>query len=513
MHGSVTPHDGSVRKRLVNAAHVSESLHQNDKMMEEKEGTSTSTMFTNWAHIHSCTPEKVHYPTSAEEVAGIVRQVASRGGKESVRVWGSGHSPSDIACSDSHLIVMRENMSRLISVDKERRVVQVEGGMTLQQLNEMLPKYGLALANLGSISDQTIAGAISTGTHGTGWAFGILATTILELEIVVADGSIVQCSRQSNKDLFLASLCSMGTMGVITKITLQCVADYSLEAHQSAMSLTHILENLDTLNPKQLTLVQESGDVEEEEVVENGNGASGGRFRFWWFPHTQDDCIVWRAHKVSVDAVPTSANKTTLQIWIDYIRDMWIGFHLLQFLLFLSRFLPFLVPWINQFFFDIIYRPKRISVDKSYKVMNFNCLFKQYVNEWAIPVEHTQSALRDLKLLLDREPDLRVHFPVEVRFVKGDDIWLSPCYGRDSCFIGVIMYRPYGFTIAYEKYFAEFEKIMMRYSGRPHWAKEFTLTPAHFKAMYPKWDEFCALRQRYDPQGVFANEWVKRYFQ
>lgn len=487
--------------------------------MDNGESGSDET-FTNWAHIHTCTPQRVHYPTCAEQVADIVRQVSESG--QSVRVWGSGHSPSDIACSDSHLIVMRHpTMSQIVQVDRQRRIVQVEGGATLQQLNETLPQHGLALANLGSISDQTLAGALATGTHGTGWEFGILATTVLALELVLADGSIVQCSREERKDLFLAALCGMGTMGVVTKVTLQCVEDYSLESHQRAMPLMQILDNLDILNP--LPSVQERGDVQHNvtdssgyvQLGENDGGEdkSSGRFRFWWFPHTRDDCIVWRAHKVSADAAtPSSAKRSTLQIWIDHIRDTWIGFHLLQLLLFMSRFLPALVLWINQIFFDIIYRRPRTSVDKSYKVMNFDCLFKQFVNEWAIPAEHTRSALLDLKDFIDSNPNLRVHFPVEVRFVKGDDIWLSPCYGRDSCFIGVIMYRPYGFTVPYEEYFAGFEKIMMRYGGRPHWAKEFTLSPTELKAMYPKWDDFCALRQKYDPHGVFANAWVKRYF-
>lgn len=460
------------------------------------------TTFTNWAHIHSCTPTHVHYPSSAQEVADIVRSVDPTRG-EYVRVWGAGHSPSDIACSDSHLIVMHRNMNRVLRVVREEQevsghaVVEVEGGMTLQQLNEELPKHGLALSNLGSVSEQTVAGAIATGTHGTGWSFGILATTVLELELVLADGRIVRCSRQTDEELFLAALCGLGSMGIITKVTMQCVADYSLRSHQFAMPFDDVLTNLDALNPL----------PSADDSTQTGQG---DRFRFWWFPHT-DNCLIWRANNVPSDTRPTSSEQSAMRKWLHHIRDYWIGYHLLEFLLFLSRCLPVLVLWINYIFFFLVYRRPRVNVDKSYKIMNFDCLFKQYVNEWSIPIEHTREALLELKQFIEREKDLRVHFPIEVRFVKRDDIWLSPCFGRDSCFIGIIMYRPYGYTIPYEKYFDGFSEIMKRFGGRPHWAKEFSLSSLELEKMYPKWNAFCELQKKLDPHGVFANPWLKRH--
>lgn len=155
-------------------------------------------------------------------------------------------------------------------------------------------------------------------------------------------------------------------------------------------------------------------------------------------------------------------------------------------------------------------RPKHVE-DVAHKVFNFDCLFKQYVTEWAIPIEHTEKALEGLKSLIAQHK-FKVHYPIEVRFVKGDDIWLSPSYGGDTCWIGIIMYRPYGKDVPYKAYFEAFEALMESFSGRPHWAKVHQWTAETCRKNYPKFNAFCKVRSAMDPHRIFSNSYMERIF-
>lgn len=167
------------------------------------------------------------------------------------------------------------------------------------------------------------------------------------------------------------------------------------------------------------------------------------------------------------------------------------------------------MPWINRVWGWLLFSRPRTVVDRSDRVFNIECLFRQHVDEWAVPVEHLPAALQDLRRVIEAE-GLTAHFPVEIRFVQKDDVWLSPAYGRDVAYIGVIMYKPFGFVAPYERYFDLFEQIMGRYEGRPHWAKRYNSTPADLAAMYPHWQDFLDMRAITDPDQVFVNPWLAR---
>ncbi|KAI8069913.1 D-arabinono-1,4-lactone oxidase-domain-containing protein, partial [Gongronella butleri] len=400
--------------------------------------------FQNWAKTFKCRPELLFEPRTEAQVVKIVRLAQQQ--KKRVRVFGSGHSPSDLACS-SEFLVNIDHMDRMLSVDREQCVVSVQGGTSLHKLHVVLKENGLAMSNLGSISDQTIAGVMATASHGTGAHFGCLSTSIVDMTLVTANGDVVRCSASENSDLFKAAQCHLGALGIVVRVSLLVEPAFRLEAIQRPYKFfDDILPNWD-------------------EVLH-----SSEHTRVWWYPHT-DDCVVWRANRttkpVSSPAAPSATLAQKAQNWW---YDRFLGFHFYQSILNLTRFRPSTIPYLTQFMFATVHKRPFAIVDDSHKIFNFDCLFPQYVNEWAIDWNDAPAALRELNEFINNN-DLKVHFPVEIRFVDEDDIWLSPAYGRKTCYIGVIMYRPYGKPVPYKKYWKAYEDIMRKYGGRPHWAK------------------------------------------
>lgn len=463
----------------------------------------------NWAQIHSCAPEFIHHPTSEDEIQEVLKLATRRG--RSVKVVGSGHSPNDIAMTSDHQIQL-DQFNQLLFLDRKHCVVTVQAGMTLDRLNRILWENGMAISNLGSISEQTVAGALSTGTHGTGLEFGNLATSVLRLRVIQLpedpDSECVahECTREDNPDLFAAALCGLGVMGVITEVTLQCEPSFLLREEASPSTLPQVLDDLDQL-------------------CENNE-----HMRFFWYPHT-DQVKVFTQNRVQSAAASVDGGSSSCAVlsnllqyipfapcfeagfrrWVLPLWEHGVGHHGLELCYWIALWFPVLVPYINRFWFAVFHGQRKLRVDRSFDVFNFDCLFKQHVNEWAIPRRHTAVALRRIEALI-QERNFRVHFPVEVRFVAGDDQWLSPAEGRETCYIGIIMYRPFGSEPEYREYFAEFEAIMAELEGRPHWAKAFDMSAEELRQRYPRWDEFSRLRRMMDPNDLLMNEFSRRLF-
>nr|XP_033795170.1 L-gulonolactone oxidase-like isoform X1 [Geotrypetes seraphini]XP_033795172.1 L-gulonolactone oxidase-like isoform X2 [Geotrypetes seraphini] len=433
-----------------------------------------SFKFQNWAQTYGSQPELYFQPTSVEQVKEILDLARQR--SKRVKVVGGGHSPSDIACTDDFMIHMNK-MNKVLKVDKEKKQVTVEAGILLAELNEELRNYGLALSNLGAVSEVAAAGVIGTGTHNTGIHHGILSTQVVALTMMTACGEILECSEFNNADLFQAARLHLGALGVILTVTFQCVSAYYLQEIQFSSTLKEVLDNLD----------------------EHLQGSE--YFRFLWFPHTENVCVLYHDQTDK----PPSSNA-------NWLWDYAIGYYLLEFLLWISTFLPRLVPWINKFFFWILYKGRTERVDISYKVFNFECRFRQHVQDWAIPIDKTKDALLELKAWLDRNPKVVAHFPVEVRFAQGDNILLSPCFHRDSCYMNILMHRPYGKDVPFQQYWLEYEAIMKKCGGRPHWAKAHTCTRKDFEVMYPGFQKFCSIRESLDPTGMFLNTYLEKVF-
>ncbi|KAJ1957181.1 D-arabinono-1,4-lactone oxidase, partial [Dipsacomyces acuminosporus] len=368
-------------------------------------GAPNDFEFRNWAGTFRCKPLFYLSPETESEIVQLIG-IANRYGL-TIKAIGSGHSPSDLACTNAIMLNM-DKMNRIISQDTYSCRITVEAGVRLQELHEMLKQRNMALSSLGSISEQSIAGAIATATHGTGMEYGDLSSMITSLVIIDGKGIRWVCNGQKNKDLFDAARCSLGALGIITQVTIQCEPFFSLYAVQEPESLEYVLDNL----PK---------------VVH-----SAEHVRFWWFPYT-DNTVVWKANRTHLDHIPSPES---------FVKDRLYGFHWYQLQLYKARFTPNDIPQLTKEHFANRFNRKLEWVDDGYKVFNFDCLFPQYVNEWAIPWENTPQALRQLRDWIDAENEknggVRVHFPIEVRFVKESDVWLSPAYDQIVCYIGVI---------------------------------------------------------------------------
>ncbi|XP_055970126.1 L-gulonolactone oxidase [Sorex fumeus] len=430
--------------------------------------------FENWARTYSCRPEMYFQPSSQEEVREVL--ALARQQNKRVKVVGGGHSPSDIACTDGFMIHLGK-MNRLLQVDTEKKQVTVEAGILLADLHPQLDKHGLALSNLGAVSDVTIAGVIGSGTHNTGIAHGILATQVVALTLMTASGTVLECSKSSHEDVFQAARVHLGCLGVILTVTLQCVPRFHLHEVSFPSTLGEVLDHLDE-------------HLQKSEY-----------FRFLWFPHSDSVSVIYQ------DRSSRPPFSSASWFW-----DYAIGYYLLEFLLWVSTFLPSLVGWINRCFFWLLFSRKKESCRISYRMFTYECRFKQHVQDWAIPREKTKEALLGLKAALEARPQLVAHFPVEVRFTRADDILMSPCFQRDSCYLNIIMYRPYGKDVPRLDYWLTYEAIMKKVGGRPHWAKAHNCTRKDFEEMYPAFPEFCAIRERLDPGGMFLNAYLEKVF-
>ncbi|XP_015913395.1 L-gulonolactone oxidase [Parasteatoda tepidariorum] len=434
----------------------------------------------NWAETYECRPDLFFAPKTAEEISQIL-DVAKQEEKR-VKVVGCRHSPSDIAFTNGIMISL-QHMNKVLEIDKNSKRVKVEAGILLRDLNKTLYSNNLALSVLGSVSDITLAGAMCVATHGTGLEYGTISSYVTELEMMLADGSVNTYSSVRDGDIFQAALCSLGSLGIILTVTIQCEEAFNLQMRQYGLSLKDVIENL--------------------EVHLNGSD----HCRFMWFPYT-DSVVMSHATRTELPALKVT---WISKIW-NMIFDYGVGYHLLEFCYYISTFMPHIVPYINRFFYYTVFSVYTRKIDRSYNVFNFECLFKQYVNEWAIPIEKTGAVLWELREWIETTPEVYVHFPIEVRFCKADNIFLSPAHGRNTCYINILMYRPYGKDVPYEKYWAAYEKIMMEADGRPHWAKAHSVTADKFRLMYPYFGKWCSIRQKLDPTNMFFNSYMARIF-
>lgn len=426
-----------------------------------------------------CSPRRVFQPSNVEEVRRVLRSAAAE--KLTVRPLGALHSSTDIAMSNQ-AVLMLQDMDRVLELDSSSATVRVQGGIRQSQLNEQLAAHGMAMPILGAISAQTVAGAISTATHGSGLSHGVLSTLITEIELVTASGDLVRISAQKNPELFEAARCSLGALGVITELTLRVCPAFHLEVKAGPSDLAQILQNL----PQRL---------------------KADHYQFWILPHT-GRAWEWTATRV---APPDSGSLRPQRK--NWLRDRLMDYYLFEAALFLGRHARWAIPPINRLYSSIMLSRSRHSYDRSDRQFNSDCFIRRRVSEWAIPIRHTAEALQHLVKMVDTR-GFKIHLPIEVRFVGGDRIWLSPCWGGDRCYISTIEYLPYktATSLNVDVYFEAFEELMLRFDGRPHWAKRFAPTAEKLSAMYPQWESFKRVRTLLDPEGVLRNPYLDRVF-
>jgi FAD-linked oxidoreductase len=409
-------------------------------------------------------------PRSADEVAAAVRKAADAG--LTVRMTGAGHSFTGAAIA-AGVLLRPTGLTALRSVDTASGLVTAEAGLTVRRLNELLDDHGLALANLGDIQEQTLAGAIQTGTHGTGREVAGLAAQIAGLELVLADGGIVTCSRAERPDLFDAARVSVGALGVVTAITWRTVPAFLLRAREEPMTWDEVLSRLDEF------------------------AAANEHFEFYWFPHTEG-CLTKRDNRTEGPAQPLSR----LRHWRD---DEFLSNSLFAVTNRLNRIAPATIRPINGLAAKAL--SARTYTDTSYKVFTSPRRVRFKEQEYAIPRERLGAALRELRSLFDKH-DWRISFPIEVRLLPAEDAWLSMAYGRPTAFIAIHVYH----RNPHEEYFGAVEEIMTAIGGRPHWGKLHTRAAGYLESVYPRFADFLRLRAELDPDRRFANPYTRQIF-
>ncbi|MBW8484748.1 D-arabinono-1,4-lactone oxidase [Actinomadura parmotrematis] len=432
--------------------------------------TVTNQTWRNWAGNQAAAPQRVETPRTAEEVAAQVRAAGAEG--RTVRMIGTGHSFTGAAVAEG-VLLRPDALTAVRSVDTAAGLVTVEAGLPLHRLNRILDEHGLALANMGDIQEQTVAGALQTATHGTGRDAAGLASQVAALELVLADGSLVTCSPTERPDLFDAARAGLGALGVVTAITWRVVPSFLLRAREEPMKWDEVLARVDEFD------------------------AANEHFEFYWFPHTEG-CLTKRNNRTEGPAEPLSR----FRHWLD---DEFLSNSLFGAINQATHRAPSIVPKVNGISARAL--GARTYSDTSYKVFTSSRTVRFKEQEYAIPRERLVPALRDLKALFAKR-DWKISFPIEVRLLPEEDAWLSMAHGRRSAFIAVHVFH----KDAHEEYFGGVEELMTAIGGRPHWGKLHTRDASYLETVYPRFGDFRALRDELDPERRFANPYTRQVF-
>ncbi len=385
---------------------------------------------------------------------------------------GAGHSFSSIAAAPGVLLDLSD-VRGVVSVDRERSRVTLLAGTRLYEVPRLLAPFGLAMENLGDIDRQTISGALATGTHGTGARFGGLAAQVVGATLVTAGGEVVTVDDEHDPALLPAVALGLGALGVLIDVTIQCVPAFALSAVERPEPLNDVLADL------------------------SARTAGADHFEFYWFPHTD------RALTRTNTRLPMSAALAPRSRVQRIVDDHVVGGVAHRAVCAAGRAVPPLVPPLNRLSSRVW--GDRAFADASHRVFVAARRVRFVEQEYAVPVEQVGAAFVALRDLI-AERRWRIGLPLEVRVAAADDVWLSTAYGRDTGYIAVHRYWRDDPT----DYFAAVEEIMLAHEGRPHWGKMHTLGAAELRTRYPRFDEFLALRESWDPDRTFANAYLDR---
>jgi L-gulonolactone oxidase len=415
--------------------------------------------WANWARDQRCAPAEYSEPRSEAELAEAVTRGAS------VRAVGTGHSFTDIACTDGHMVSLRR-MNRVLGSDGA--LVEVDAGITLHELGPALAERGLAMENLGDVDAQSLGGALATATHGTGVGLRNLSAQVAALRLVTADGSVANCSADDDPELFRAARVGLGALGIVSAVTLRCVPLYTLRRVDEQRALGEVLDRLEEL-----------ADARE-------------RFELFTFPYS-GLCLTRTTER-------TAADPERRRTWV---RDVLLENAALGAFCRTGRAVPRLVPAIDRALGRLA--SGGVRTDVAYRIYANPRLVRFTEMEYAVPRAAGAKVVRAVLDLVERRR-LPVVFPLEVRFAAADDAFLSPAHERDSCYVAVHQYR----GMEFEGYFRAVEAIMEEHGGRPHWGKRHYQSAATLAPRYPEWDRFAAVRDRVDPGRRFSNDYTRR---
>ncbi|WVT73552.1 D-arabinono-1,4-lactone oxidase [Sinorhizobium chiapasense] len=401
----------------------------------------------NWVGNQSCIVRHRGAPESEAALAEMVREATAQG--LNVRCAGSGHSFTPVALT-SGLLLTLSSMQGVVGIDYARKRVAVKAGTTINQLGKVLKSSGLSLINQGDIDSQALAGALTTGTHGTGARLGNMASQIVGMRLVQPDGSILVVD-ETTPDLLEAARVSVGMLGVISEITLQAMDSYNLHEKLWRCTFDEMIEQHDEL------------------------AAKHRHFGFFWCPVPES-----RHCYCLPDTAPVSTTDRTSDVCEMKMIDI-------------TEEAP-----TERRFEKIAYSSEIYPIEY---VPNFHEL------EYAVPVAHGKEAVKAVrKLMLEKHPTCI--YPIEYRFTAGDTGWISPFYEQDSITLSVSG-EP---GTDYWEYLKDVDTILRQYGSRPHWGKLHFLGAEDVTALYPRAGDFRALRAKVDPEGRFLNDHLRQLF-
>jgi L-gulono-1,4-lactone dehydrogenase len=413
--------------------------------------------WVNWSGSQRAVPQRFATPRSRHELAEIVAAAPGP-----IRVAGAGHSFSGGVVTDGTLLSL-DALDRVLDVDGG--LVRVEAGIRLKALSRELHARGLAMPNLGDIDAQSLAGALATGTHGTGTKLPNLSGQVTSVELIDADG---RERTITGGDELLAARVSLGALGVVAAVTVRCVPAFRLRHTDQPEPLEAVLEAL-----------QERADAHDH-------------FEFWTFPHA---AVALTRTLDRTEDPPDRPGRVSA-----YVSDVVMDNHAFRAVNEVARRFPRAIPAMNRFASKVASQRER--VDFSHAIFASERLVRFEEMEYGVPRERAVPALRAARAALERHA---VSFPIELRFTARDDALLSPAHGRDSAFVAVHVFR----GMPYEAAFRDVEAALSELGGRPHWGKRSFLDHTALASRYPRWDDFQRIRAALDPRGRFANPWIR----
>jgi L-gulono-1,4-lactone dehydrogenase len=427
--------------------------------------------WTNWSRLETARPTREATPADPDAIAAEVRRALDAGG--TVKMVGTGHSFTAVAAPEGTML-RPDALTGIVAVDREALTVTAYAGTPLKELNAALERLGLSLHNMGDIAEQTLAGAISTGTHGTGGTAAGLAAQVVGLQLVTGTGELLTATPEENADVLDVARVGLGALGVITTITFRVEPLFVLEAVEEPFGWDEGLATYDALTEK------------------------ADHVDMYWFPHTDRLQIKQNFRRGTDLSVAKPLSRAQLMLDDRFLQNTVFGAATAV----LNR-VPAAIPAFNRVGARLLSNRTYSDVAHRVFIAERNVVFREM--EYAVPREAGLDVLRECRRALDGS-DLRISFPVEIRVARADDIPLSTAGGRDSLYLAFHTHR----DAEHRDYFALMEPILRAHDGRPHWGKVHTRTAADLAPAYPRFDDFLAMRDRLDPQRVFANDYLRR---
>ncbi|NLT30044.1 MAG: FAD-binding protein [Propionibacterium sp.] len=426
-------------------------------------------MITNWSRSVRFRPAAVARPGTEAELVAALTAAAERG--QGVRVIGAGHSFTPLIRTDG-LLISLDRLTGVSRVDPATGEVTLWGGTRIRDIAALLAPWGLALPNMGDIDAQSIAGAVSTGTHGTGPAYTGYSGMVTGLRLALPDGRVLDCSATEHPDLFAAARVGLGVLGVIVAVRLRCVPAFTLTCRETTEPIRAVLADF----------------------VDRARAAD--HLEFFWFPGTP------RATVKQLTRGPADAPTRPMTRFDRVVNRELLGNVAFGALDAAAASVPRLAPavravasrWMAGAGFS----------DASHRVYVAPRRVRFHETEYAMPLAAFAEVVPEVERAIVASGQ-QLTFPLEVRTSAADDTWLGTAAGRETVYVAVHRYHREPFA----PLLAAVEPVFAAHAGRPHWGKEHSLTADDLAVRYPRFDDFNRVRHGIDPDGVLLGPYLR----